>query len=242
LLSGQWLLALTADADGDTDAVMTLTADAYATLDVPTPSLMTPADIADDAVLARMWRRSGVDQRLQRLASVCRLRAELNPDNPLAGGVAAHVDGLISGATSELHVAVELLRQTQRPLALALALEDLGLAMEREVAGSAQHSWSEAADILEKHGAVRDANRVLRHLRGLGIRRRAKSPEVHTGMLSARELQIAERLAGGVTTKQIASDLSLSQHTVLSHVRHIYDKWGISTRRALAERVASRSR
>ena len=60
-------------------------------------------------------------------------------------------------------------------------------------------------------------------------------------MLSARELQVAERLAGGSTTRQIASDLSLSQHTVLSHVRHIYEKWGISSRRALVERVARRA-
>ena len=240
-LTGLWLLALTAEADGDMEAVIDLTTDAYQTLDVPTPSLMTPADIADDALLARMWRKAGAEKRLEKLSAVSRFRAETNPGNSLAEGIAAHVDGIIAGTTEALQRAVELLAHSQRPLALALALEDLGLAAVNEGTGDAERAWARSADILEKHGAVRDANRVLSHLRGVGIRRRPKVPELHSGMLSARELQVAERLAGGATTKQIASDLSLSQHTVLSHVRHIYDKWGISTRRALVERVARRA-
>jgi ATP/maltotriose-dependent transcriptional regulator MalT len=239
-LTGSWLLALTANADGDMDAVLAATADAYETLAVPTPSLMTPADIADDALLARMWRRAGAAERLARLAEVSALRAKTNPGNALAQGVDAHIAGL--GSVAGMTRAVELLRATGRPLALAAALEDLGLAELDAESADAERHWAEAADILENHGAVRDASRVLRHLRGIGVRRRAKAPERHSGMLSARELQVAERLASGATTKQIASDLSLSQHTVLSHVRHIYDKWGISSRRALVERVVKRER
>jgi DNA-binding CsgD family transcriptional regulator len=240
-LTGSWLLALTADADGDTESVVKRTADAYETLDVPTPSLMTPADIADDALLARMWHRAGETRRLEKLAEVSRFRARTNPGNTLAAGIDAHIRAFLSENVDDIRSAVELLRTTERPLALAQALEDLGLALATAKPGESEQSWNEAADILEKHGAVRDVNRVLRHLRGLGIRRRAKAPEQRSGMLSARELQVAERLASGATTKQIASDLSLSQHTVLSHVRHIYDKWGISTRRALIERVAKRA-
>lgn len=239
-LSGQWLLALTADADGDLESVIRLTADAYATLDVPTPSLMTPADTADDAILARMWHRAGQHERLAVLEAVARLKAETNAGNALAEGVHAHILGLLSGSVDEHRRAVERLRQSERPLALALALEDLGLAAVNSDASDAPTAWGEAADILEKHGAVRDAGRLLRHLRGLGIRRRPKASESHTGTLSARELQVAESLAAGATTKQIAADLSLSQHTVLSHVRHIYEKWGISSRRALIDRVSAR--
>jgi DNA-binding NarL/FixJ family response regulator len=76
----------------------------------------------------------------------------------------------------------------------------------------------------------------------VGIRRRPKVPAGHGGMLSARERQVAERLAHGVTTKQIAADLSISQNTVITHVRRIYDKWGISSRRDLTERVRRGSR
>jgi DNA-binding CsgD family transcriptional regulator len=240
-LTGSWLLALTADADGSPESVMTWTADAYETLELPTPSLMTPADIADDALLARMWRKAGASERLAKLAEVSRFRAETNPENALAKGIDVHIRALLSDSVDGMRLAVELLRTTERPLALALALEDLGLAEMKAETGGQERSWNEAADILEKHGAVRDANRVLRHLRGMGVRRRAKAPKQHSGMLSVRELQVAQRLAGGSTTKQIALDLSLSQHTVLSHVRHIYEKWGISTRRALVERVAERA-
>jgi DNA-binding CsgD family transcriptional regulator len=241
-LSGSWLLALTADTDGDLESVIELTTDAYRTLDVPTPSLMTPADIADDVLLARMWRRAGQNERLERLAQVSRVRAERNPGNALAEGVDAQITGLITGNVASFRRAVDLLRNADRPLALALALEDLGLATASEAPAEAELCWGEATDILEHHGAVRDAGRVLRQLRGVGVRRRPKTPEQHSGTLSARELQVADRLASGATTKQIASDLSLSQHTVLSHVRHIYDKWGISSRRALIERMASRAR
>jgi DNA-binding CsgD family transcriptional regulator/tetratricopeptide (TPR) repeat protein len=240
-LSGLWLQALTADADGDVAAIIESTAEAYATLNVPTPSLMTPADIADDAILARMWQKAGQHTRLADLAEASSLRAEANPGNALAEGIDRHIGGLISGDAEGLKLAVALLRQAQRPLALALALEDLGIAESRDGTGSPEQSWGESADILEAHGAVRDAGRVLRHLRRSGVRRRAKSSELTSGMLSARELQVAERLANGATTKQIALDLSLSQHTVLSHVRHVYEKWGISSRRALVERVAQRA-
>jgi len=240
-LSGAWLLALTADNDGDLQSMVELTTDAWETLEVPTPSLMTPADMADDALLARMGKRAGQDDRLVRLATVTRLRAETNPDSALARGVDAQVQGHSGGNPADFRLAVELLRTAGRPLALALALEDLGVAIAPENSADAEAAWNEAADILEEHGARRDASRLLRHLRDSGVRRRPKTPESHSGVLSARELQIAGSLAGGATTKQIASDLSLSQHTVLSHVRHIYDKWGISSRRALIERFAARA-
>ena len=239
-LSGAWLLALTADNDGDLPSMVELTRDAWETLEAPTPSLMTPADIADDALLARMWKRAGLADRLERLAAVTRLRSETNPESTLARGIAAHVQGLAGGDPAEVRLAVELLRTADRPLALALALEDFGVAVSPGDSTEAESAWNEAADILEHHGARRDASRLLRHLRDSGVRRRPKTPDTHTGVLSARELQIAASLAGGATTKQIASDLSLSQHTVLSHVRHIYDKWGISSRRALIERFAAR--
>jgi DNA-binding CsgD family transcriptional regulator/tetratricopeptide (TPR) repeat protein len=245
-LSGSWLLALTADADGDLPALASLTEEAYGTLEFPTPSLTTPADIADDALLARMWLRTGDTDRLAVLSRVAGRRARANPGSCLAEGIDAHVTGLADGNLDALLSAVRLLRSTERPLALAMALEDLGRAHlgSAHIEGSrasAERCWAEAADILEARGAVRDANRMLRHLRELGVRRRPKAPDQHSGMLSARELQVAQRLAGGATTRQIASDLSLSQHTVLSHVRHIYDKWGISSRRALIERVGQRT-
>jgi LuxR family maltose regulon positive regulatory protein len=48
--------------------------------------------------------------------------------------------------------------------------------------------------------------------------------------LSARELEILERLAGGESNKTIARDLQLSPHTVKRHVANILDKLGVRSR------------
>lgn len=48
--------------------------------------------------------------------------------------------------------------------------------------------------------------------------------------LSARELEILERLAGGDSNKAIARDLLLSPHTVKRHVANILDKLGVRSR------------
>lgn len=238
-LSGTWLLALTADADGDADESVRLTADAYEHLEVPAPSMTTPADFSDDARLAGIWRRGGARDRLTRLAAVTRARSLANPANVFIRGIDLQVRGVAEGSVELLREAVELLRRCQRPLPLAAALEDLGHEMAAAATPGADAAWHEAADVYEAHGAVRDAGRVLKSLRDAGVRRRPKAATDHRGVLSSRERDVAERLAQGSTTKQIASDLSLSQSTVLTHVRHIYEKWGISNRKALGERVAA---
>ena len=55
--------------------------------------------------------------------------------------------------------------------------------------------------------------------------------------LTARELQIALLLADGHTTREAAAALFLSPKTVEYHLRHVYTKLGIGSRRELAERM-----
>ena len=239
-LAGTWLLALTAEADGDGAGMLDLTADAYATLDRPSPSMTTPADFGDDARLAGMWKRAGADDRLTALAAVTAARAAANPRNVLVRGIDEQVRGIVAGSPDTLGSAVASLRAGERPLLLAAALEDLGVAMFASDLPGADRPWREAADLFENHGATRDAGRVLKRLRDVGVRRRPRAAADHRGVLSSRELDVAERLARGSTTRQVASDLSLSHSTVLTHVRHIYEKWGISNRRALIERALRR--
>lgn len=236
-LAGTWLLALAADAEGRSDDAVELTREAYENLLLPSPSMTTPADFADDATLASIWQHGGAHDRLPRLAAHTRARALANPGNVFVRGIDLQVDGIITGSVDSLRSAVELLRGCDRPLPLAAALEDLGLALERSGMPGVDAPWREAVDLYEASGAVRDAGRALKRLRDLGVRRRPKASAGHRGMLSSREQDVAERLTRGSTTKQIASDLSLSQSTVLTHVRHIYTKWGISSRKALVDRV-----
>ncbi|TCO62485.1 helix-turn-helix transcriptional regulator [Actinocrispum wychmicini] len=72
------------------------------------------------------------------------------------------------------------------------------------------------------------AARATRELRQLG--RRAAG----TDTLTARELEIADLVAGGATNKQIAAKLVISERTVGTHLSRIYAKLGVSSRAALA--------
>jgi DNA-binding CsgD family transcriptional regulator/ArsR family metal-binding transcriptional regulator len=48
--------------------------------------------------------------------------------------------------------------------------------------------------------------------------------------LSRREIQVLQMLAGGFTNKEISSRLNISEHTVKSHVVHIFNKIGVNDR------------
>jgi len=48
--------------------------------------------------------------------------------------------------------------------------------------------------------------------------------------LSERELEVLRHLSRGLTIKQMAQQLTISEKTVDSHIQHIYNKIGVSTR------------
>jgi DNA-binding NarL/FixJ family response regulator len=49
-------------------------------------------------------------------------------------------------------------------------------------------------------------------------------------LLSKRELEVVRNLAAGLTNREIAQHLGLSQHTVKNHLFRIFDKLGVSNR------------
>ena len=71
---------------------------------------------------------------------------------------------------------------------------------------------------------------------GVAVDALAKLPEVRAvnakGMklLSKRELQVVHSLAEGLTNREIAEQLKLSQHTVKNYLFRIFDKLGVSSR------------
>ena len=62
------------------------------------------------------------------------------------------------------------------------------------------------------------------------------------GVLSRRETEIAELVAGGLTNKQVAATAHISERTVESHVQHILAKLGFTSRSQIAVWVSRRGR
>lgn len=55
--------------------------------------------------------------------------------------------------------------------------------------------------------------------------------------LTTRQREVARRLAQGLNEAEVAALLSLSEHTIHEHVRHIYERLGCHRRGKLIELV-----
>jgi DNA-binding CsgD family transcriptional regulator len=84
-----------------------------------------------------------------------------------------------------------------------------------------------ALEIFQRLDAMPWAARARTELRATGetVRRQQDSPR-----LTPQELQVAELVATGASTKKVAAQLYLSPRTVDSHLRQIFTKLGISSR------------
>ncbi|URN06937.1 AAA family ATPase [Actinomadura madurae] len=126
---------------------------------------------------------------------------------------------------------------------------DALLARERQAhrllaAGAADEALSlltGVADGLTALGARGDAARVTRdlRLRGVAVRQPWRGGRRGYGdRLSPRELDVAHLVAQGLTNREIGEALFLSPKTVARHINSATRKLGVSTRTALAMKVA----
>jgi DNA-binding CsgD family transcriptional regulator len=103
----------------------------------------------------------------------------------------------------------------------------------------------EAERELDACGCVRMRDETRRELRKLGARAEARGPAAadDSGVesLTKREREISELIADRMTNKQIASQLFLSEKTIESHIRNVFNKLGASSRVEVA-RVIERER
>jgi DNA-binding CsgD family transcriptional regulator len=99
-----------------------------------------------------------------------------------------------------------------------------------------------AAAAFDSFDSFRYRDEAERELRKLGrrIHRQARSgSRTQSGItaLTARELEIAQLVVDRKTNAEIAAELFLSQKTVETHLRNIFDKMGLRTRVELARAV-----
>lgn len=87
--------------------------------------------------------------------------------------------------------------------------------------------------MLDTAGADGFANRAALELQATGEHLNRRTDEEPREQLTAQEIHIAQQVAQGTTTKEVAAALFLSPRTVDAHLRNIFRKLGITSRRQL---------
>jgi len=112
---------------------------------------------------------------------------------------------------------------------------------------AARHALQTALALAEPLDALRPFIQAGPHVRALLIHQRGSfgtagqfanqvlatgaGPQRQTAMLSEREITVLALLPSMLTLEEIALDLTVSVNTVKSHIRSIYTKLGVSSRR-----------
>jgi predicted ATPase/DNA-binding CsgD family transcriptional regulator len=101
-------------------------------------------------------------------------------------------------------------------------------------------SGNEAADAAWAHGRALDLEDAIGL--ALGGDESARPRRVRAaGMLTVREEEVAALLAVGLTNRQIAERLVITERTVAAHIEHILDKLGFASRHQVGAWAAERS-
>jgi len=91
-----------------------------------------------------------------------------------------------------------------------------------------------AHDMLTTMGAEAFAARAARELRATGEHPQKRTAQP-TDALTAQELHIARLVASGATSREVGTQLFLSPRTIEAHLRNIFRKLGITSRRQLRD-------
>ncbi|MDX2562994.1 LuxR C-terminal-related transcriptional regulator [Streptomyces sp. TX20-6-3] len=239
---GSWMLALMADFEGRPDRAMAELDEVMTSPAADRPAYAGLVDPADAPVLVRLALRAGAHERAAQAVALAERLAALNPHLTFLAATAAHARGLLDNDLAPLVRAVRLYEDCPRPLARASALEDAGRKLAATRTSEAVPYLDTALALYARAGAERDVARVRRRLRAAGVRRRPSMAGLSGAWpeLTAAEIRVVRLVAQGLTNQQVAEHLSLSPHTVGSHLRRAFTKLDITSRVALTRLVKHR--
>ncbi len=159
----------------------------------------------------------------------------------LAAGVEARSRALLlegAPADAAYREAIDALGRTTMRMLLARAQLVHGEWLRRENRRTESREPLEAAhEFFTRVGADGFAERAARELQATGATPRKRSDDTRS-QLTAQEAQIAELARSGHTNPEIGAMLYLSPRTVEWHLRHVFMKLGISSRRQLRVALA----
>ena len=206
-----------------------------------TPELFVSAWALSEQVeaAARSGNDRGASEALERLQARTR-----GTDEPWGRGLEARSRGLVgTGASAEADFleAVEQLRRTRLRPELARAHLVYGEWLRRQARRSDARTQLRAAyDMFVSVGMEAFAERARRELQATGETVRKRSVEDATSEeLTAQERQIALMVRDGLTNSEIGARLFLSARTIEWHLRKVFTKLSISSRRQLREALSA---
>ena len=154
------------------------------------------------------------------LATAARCRAHL-----------AAIDGDSQGAGAAIEEALAAHSQLPMPFELGRTLLVKGMIERRaKYKSAARESLGQARSIFERLGAPLWAAKADREISRIATRSPADG-------LTETERRIAALIAQGHTNREVASVMFVTENTVQTHVRHIFQKLGIRSRTELAARL-----
>ncbi|WP_220451323.1 AAA family ATPase [Nocardioides dongkuii] len=153
-------------------------------------------------------------------------------------GLAARSRALVTtGPAAEEHYREAIVRLGNCRMAAHLARAHLvyGEWLRREGRRQdAREQLRTAHQMLSNMGVEAFAERAARELRATGEHPRKRTTH-RTDCLTAHELHIARLVATGATSREVAGQLFLSPRTIEAHLRNIFRKLDITSRRQLRE-------
>jgi len=195
-------------------------------------------------VAIRALARLGEHERAADALSELREIAARTRTRPILAAVSSS-EGTLAAASDDLNTArrsfedaLDLLAACEAPfetgrvrLDLAATLEALGRPdqAQREIEAAIENFREIGAE-----GERARAETMLENLRKPGVTRPAETTDGPLGGLSRRELEVLDLVAKGLTNRDIAARLVLSEHTVNRHVANILRKLGMNSRAAAA--------
>ena len=100
----------------------------------------------------------------------------------------------------------------------------------------ARQELTVALDIFDRSAAPAFAERARNEITATGLKAESAAEPLSLG-LTSQELTVARLAASGSTNAEIGATLFISANTVDYHLRKVFQKFGISSRRQLTERL-----